>query len=307
MTREEAIRDLGLQIKQVGALPKTYCYNTGGHKNGDNHPSLTLYDNGYNCFACGEHGTYEWLVKQFKGGNALPMRKAPMEQPKIYKKYDLMAVWASLPDLPEETREMLAAKGFAKEQLEDNVGWRWHMSEIDGWGPGIFMPYRAGDEIVGARLRRLQGDPRFLSLPGGESWPYCYNQLTKPYVFVTEGETDCLTLNFAGVPAVGIPGSTNTESIKKTVAAAGKHGTKLYVIGDNDEAGGKFRERVLAAAFRSDVPVQAFMLPTHYKDVNDWFVGAGAEVALERVVAWLMSVDDDFAERVNERAAANAV
>ena len=225
------------------------------------------------------------------------------EPVKEYKKYNLGKIWKSLPLLPEETREKLAAKGFAKEQLEEAAGWRWHTNEISGWQPGIFMPYRAGTKLVSARLRTLHGDTRFMSLPGGESWPYCYNQLSRNTVFVTEGESDCLTLNFAKIPTVGIPGSTNTEAIRKTVAAAKENGSQLIVVPDNDEAGQTFKARVMAAALEKTVKCREFIVPAPFKDINEWYVAVGGDAGTqmqETIVAWLMDELPWFAQKVKE-------
>lgn len=307
MTGVDVAERIGQQYKQHGGYVVTTCYNTSGHSQGDRKPSLTIYDGekGYYCYACGESGTHSWLLRQFgiddgsfkprykKYSNPTP-KAAPKPAPKKdYKTYPLDEIYAKLDDLPPQATEILDRKGFDWKHWENVAGWKWHTNEIPGWPAGIFIPYFKDGTIVTARLRALEGNVRFFSLPGGESFGYLMDNLHKPRVYVTEGESDCLTMHFVGIPAVGIPGSTNAEAIRKVVEMAKSTGAKLVVVPDNDEAGAKFADRIRAEAFDQRVPCEEFTVPG-FKDVNDWFVAVGQE-AFERTMTNSMR-DDAFAE-----------
>lgn len=272
---------IGQPYKKRGNYVQISCYNTTAHKHGDKNPSLTIYgfDKGYFCYACSESGSNSWLLKQFGvKGNHVPNKinnpkKTPKQDTKNYKTYPLAKIWKTLPRLPESVRLGLEEKGFYGDQFEDFAGWRWHTNQIDGWGEGIFMPYTFRGTMVSARLRRISGEPRFLSLPGAKSWPYCLDKVRYPRVYVTEGCTDCLTLNFIGIPAIGIPGSTNTEAMRTLFIEAESYGCQLVAIPDNDPAGQSFLERLYKLAYEYHISLEVFRVP-YGKDVNEWYCKA---------------------------------
>lgn len=273
------------------------CYNTEAHKNGDTKPSLCIYDGdrGYHCYACGESGSHSWLFRQFnvevpgvtdqyrKRDRAIdtPAKPERTRTPKTYKTYPLMELYSKMDELPKQTHKVLESKGFTPGDFGKTAGWRWYVpTAIKGWRKGIFIPYFDvdGKELVGGRIRYLSGDVRFNSLPEAESFPYMWHNLKKPVVFVTEGETDCLTLMFNGIPAVGIPGSTNAEAINKLMKEAKKYNTQLILVPDQDDAGHKFLERLRLAAFEHFVPIDNIELPHPYKDVNDFWTGSDPDL-----------------------------
>ena len=301
LTAVDVAEKIGQQYKKHSGYVTTQCYNLNFHNNGDNNPSLTIYDydRGYTCYACGESGTHSWLLKQFgiEDRNYGSYRKtsqrvlsggekkaSPPPPPKEYKTYPLEVWYDNLDGLPPAAVTILKAKGFDKQTWEDVAGFRWHVNSVQGWPTGVFIPYYLDGKMVAARLRGVdETGARFLGLPGGESFPYYADSLKGDKAFVCEGESDCLTLNFLGFPAVGIPGSTNAEAIKKMIALAAKSGCKLTVIPDNDEAGAKFLERIQEEAFANFVAVDVLGLPG-YKDVNDWYVAVGQDVFSNSIV-----------------------
>lgn len=305
LTAEQVCDKLGVTPKRFGALLKIPCYNTTSHSNGDTNPSLTIYDynRGYFCFSCSESGSHSWLFKKFgiddgryvqherqnKKVTARPVQQAPE---KDYKTYPLEEIFEQLEGLTPDESQVLEAKGFPWQRWE-SVGWRHHAGQIAGWPQGIFIPYYVDGKLVSARLRNLTGQPRFLGLPGGASFAFQLDKMTSDRVYVCEGETDCLTLNFLGFPAVGVPGSTNNPGIKQIVDKAATTGARLIVVPDNDEAGQKFLDRIRAAAFDKFVAVDVFVVPG-YKDVNEWYCAVGQE-AFEAAI-YAHQGDDIFTE-----------
>lgn len=283
---------IGQQYVKHGSYVQISCYNVAAHAQGDRKPSLTIYDynKGYYCYTCGESGNHGWLLKQFGKDNPDYERKAytqtrSYQKPKKstpppnkdYTQYQLDDIYPKLAELPAEATEILERKGFGWRVWEKDAGYRWHTNEIPGWQAGIFIPYYFQGKMVAARLRCLSGNARFKGLPGGESFPYFMDKLDQDIVFVCEGESDTATLNFQGFPAVGVPGSTNTEAIRKIVARAAETGAKLVVIPDTDKAGQDFMNRMRVEAFNKRVPLDEFVLPG-YKDVNEWFCSVGQEI-----------------------------
>ena len=297
MTAEQVCEHIGQPYKRLQSYCITACYNTAAHKHGDRKPSLTVYghDRGFYCYACGESGTNSWLLKQFgvREDNYMPKkieRKTTQTQPTKIVSTDaycarLQAVWEKLPLLPPAAREILEAKGFDAEAFEympglDPLGgWRWHTNQVRGWGEGIFIPYLQNGKMVTARLRRIANDDgsRFLSMPGNTMYPYMIDlAMEHKRVMVTEGETDCLTLNFLGLPSVGIPGATSGPAIDRLIEQAQCYATELVVVPDNDAAGEKFAEKLLLAGYENKVAVSRAKVPFG-KDVNEWFLQASNE------------------------------
>lgn len=288
---------IGVPYKQHGRTCTISCYNTAAHKNGDRKPSLVIYglDKGYYCFACGESGKNSWLLKQFGVRDDEPYipaprikRPAPVE-PKLETSSDeycrwLQALWEQLPPLPERAVTAMARKGFSQDMLETMsllsqplAGWRWHTNEIEGWSEGIFIPYIVDGKMVTARLRRLESSgPRFLSMPNNSMYPYNLDALnTSETVLVAEGETDCLTLNLLSdtIPAIGIPGATSGNAMRRLIAKAREKQTKLLIVPDNDEAGTRFALKMLTMA--TEANLQSDVLhPPLAKDINEWYLHA---------------------------------
>lgn len=301
MSGEDVANKIGAEYKRHGGYVVVSCYNTASHNQGDRKPSLTIYDGnkGYYCYACGESGTHSWLLKQFgiedrdygsyrktsqrvlSGGEKKTVSPPP---PKKYTTYPIDSWYDNMDGLPPAAVKILEAKGFPAKTWEDVAGFRWHVSSVAGWPTGVFIPYYLDGKMVAARLRSINDTgARFLGLPGGESFPYFADNLKKEKAYVCEGESDCLTLNFLGFPAVGIPGSTNKEAIRKMIAMAAENGCKLTVIPDNDEAGSDFLNRIRQEAFNQFVAVDALQLPG-YKDVNDWYVAVGQEAFSNSII-----------------------
>lgn len=251
----------------------------------DRKPSMAVYEDGFKCFSCGEHGSLWYLLKQLKGEPMEPIKNVITNKQFDKPKYNLEAIWAKLPMLPKEVQETLEeTKGVYGDWFQEMMGWRWHTNEIKGWSEGIFIPYNYQGKMLSARLRRMEGEPRFMGLPGAEAMPYNLDRITHPTVYVTEGETDCLSLEYLNIPAVGIPGATVGTAIRKLMLEANKYETKLVVLPDNDQAGRDFASRVRAAAFDYSVAVDVHSVPEGYKDVSDFYLHSDAgELEL-----WLM-------------------
>lgn len=301
-----AVADMiGQPYKRSGSYVMTACYNAAGHKNGDRKPSMAIYGGtrGFYCYSCGESRTNSWLLKQFgcrpddfnpkviDRPIAAPEPENPLLTSEVYTTR-LKALYDSLPDLPQHAIEMMENKGLFHDMFADiptlgaQMQWKWHTNQVKGWGEGIFIPYVEEGKMITARLRLVNpkpDQPRFLSMPGNTMHPYNLDVvMTHKDVFVTEGETDCLTANMLGLPAVAIPGATSGKAIARLIAKAQEYGTRLIVIPDNDEAGEKFTHRLMMEGFDAKVAVDVIHVP-FTKDLNDWYLKADGDQTNEFV------------------------
>jgi len=299
---------LGQPYKRSGGYCVTACYNVAGHKNGDRKPSMAVYgyERGYYCFSCGVSGTNSWLLKQFDARDenyqpkvivrpTMPVVEAnPLLESSEYSDR-LLALYNSLPELPQDAIEMLEAKALFHDMFDDlstlspNMAWKWHTNQVRGWGAGVFIPYVQDGKMITARLRVLnprEGSPRFLSMPGNTMHPYNMDAVTRyKTVFVTEGETDCLTAALLELPAVAIPGATSGKAIARLIARAQEYGTRLIVIPDNDDAGEAFARRMQLAGADFKVAVDIARVPFK-KDLNEWYKVATGEQLTAFTTRW---------------------
>lgn len=142
----------------------------------------------------------------------------------------------------------------------------------DGEKPGwIGLPYWNLTGTWYSRYRNPdpEGQPKYWGRPG--SGVHLYNPLrlgpNADKIVFTEGEIDCLTLVYLGFPAIGIPGTGNTERFR----GAWKllfDGAWIVVAMDGDQAGRAASSKLLDAfepnATVLDVP--------DGMDLNDWLL-----------------------------------
>jgi hypothetical protein len=114
-------------------------------------------------------------------------------------------------------------------------------------GPALRIPYfdRAGNEVA-VRIRRFMDkdsdrDRRFAWRKGDKPRLYGLWRIATPeYVVLVEGESDCHTLWFHGIPALGIAGAGNWNEARDAGELAGIG--RIYVVLEPD-AGGQAVQR----------------------------------------------------------------
>lgn len=241
----------------------------------DKNPSTQIFKNDWfvNCLAgCGRfHITKAFPeLKPWKPGRYIQKaERRSKEAPTNYKDFNLYAEWLGLPNIPRDHK----FKGIPLETL-DKLGWRWTEGEM-GMGTGYFIPYfdQQQEDIPFAQVRHLEGDRRFTFLKDARPNIYgAWNLGGNPRLFVVEGASDCATLDYVGIPWIGMPSASSAELMKELGLYAKEHGIRLIYAGDNDEAGEKLREALdLVTYYRMCQP------PKPYKDWNDFFQGEGYE------------------------------
>jgi len=125
----------------------------------------------------------------------------------------------------------------------------------------VFIPYKAADDGVSARRYRFPPTThgsRFKWQTGAKLIPYGLWKLVSfreksSSLIIVEGESDCHTLWYYDIPAIGIPGSSNFK--KEWVAFL--NGFDIYIYEEPDDSGKKFVENIcthlLGADFKGKV------------------------------------------------------
>lgn len=114
------------------------------------------------------------------------------------------------------------------------------------------------------------GCPKYLPIEGMERNLYNVLDLKvdSPFICVTEGELDALTLSMVGLPAVGIPG---VKTWQKHFARCLEDFDVIYAFGDGDEAGGKLNSFLSKEAKARPISMPKGM------DVNALYLQGGSD------------------------------
>jgi len=133
----------------------------------------------------------------------------------------------------------------------------WGLSEFTfDCKPALRIPYLAvGSTELAVRFRiALQGD-RFRWKSGSKPCLYGLHRLPEAqeagHVVLVEGESDCHTLWFHGIPALGIPGATNWREERDAKFLDGLD--TIYVVIEPDRGGDAVRKWLSRSAIRNRV------------------------------------------------------
>jgi DNA primase len=137
----------------------------------------------------------------------------------------------------------------------------------------LVIPYLTRSGIATLRFRALDdSQPKYLSLPRdtGRLYNTAAFFARGSRIVITEGELDALVVTeFAGVPAVGLQGAQAWKTVYRRCFAGY---TEVIVVGDADEAGRKFTDRICAELEHS----RPVYLPEG-EDCNSLFLTEGPE------------------------------
>ncbi len=172
---------------------------------------------------------------------------------------------------------------------------------------GVLVPYLDGDGQEITFKIRLRGDPKYISRKGGGVHLYGEDHLPltreRGEAILVEGESDCWTLWYYGLPALGIPGVQNTKVLLK------KHLDKLdrvYLCREKDDAGSVFIQTLAGRLYHHGYKGQVFVIemPGDCKDPSDLHIALGDETkfreAWEQVVRSAQALD--IRQTVHEQA-----
>lgn len=137
---------------------------------------------------------------------------------------------------------------------------------------GVEIPYRnESGTVVAVRTRgRMSGRRRFWWRKGDLPIPYGLDKLreaqTAGFLVLVEGESDAWTLWHHGLPALGIPGASNTRCLEASHLASID---RLYVIREPDRGGEAFVTGVARRLRELDWRGEARMVRLPAKDPSE--------------------------------------
>lgn len=271
-----ALDAAGLRYKNGSRYIISQCPNP---EHDDKHPSVQIYKEDWwvNCHAtCGRfHITKAFPelrsqdVQSGKGSYRNQQKVEKQVTEKKYEQFDLMDKWKELPLIPEDHQ----FKNLPISHLND-AGWRW-VESLNAY----FIPYfnRPKTKIPFAQYRFLAGDVRFKFLKDAKPTMYgTWNLDENMPIFVTEGCSDALVLDFCMVPAIAMPSASSGALMQPFADWCVAHGVTIIYAGDNDAAGDKLREKLDELA-----PYRVKQPPKQYKDWADFFVAEGQAAVIK--------------------------
>lgn len=161
--------------------------------------------------------------------------------------------------------------GVVREPLEGD-------SEYTGC---LTIPYITTGGVVDIRYRQMDPDrsPKYLSRHGAKGRLYSVVSLLAETssIAICEGEFDTMTLNQAGIPAVGVPGANSWQAHWSLLFDDFE---KIIVCCDGDQAGKDFGSRMVERFDMQQVKLVNFPAGA---DVNSFMLEHGTVVLREKV------------------------
>lgn len=217
----------------------------------DKNPSAQIYKNDWFvlCHAGCEGGRFHItkafpnLSKNSRDGyninfqSRMPSEGLEMRQEAKYNdaSASIFAMWQSLPPIP-------ASHALHKVPADvlNYHGWRY-----DEKNNRYLIPYFKPDRktIVFAQWRNLSGPVRFSFWKDAKPILYgSWNIEPNETLFLVEGTSDAMVLDYCAVPWVAIPSASSGELIRKIAPWLKSHNIQIVFAGDNDDAGNKIRD-----------------------------------------------------------------
>lgn len=195
--------------------------------------------------------------------------------------------------LDDKGRQLLQGKGFTPETIKQ-FGWRTITSQAVekakadknletsglkgllkvGW---CLIPFYQDTDIFYLRARNPVSK-EFSNPIGKTTQFYNYNALYAitgaNKLYVCEGETDTMTLAQENLPAVGILGATQDQTVRRLVEfIASEFGKDLKVVlcFDNDQQGRLATDKTAKEFLSIGIRAEIKEIPDNYKDINDYY------------------------------------
>lgn len=211
-----------------------------------------------------------------------PPRRAPPPPP-------APRLWEALPLNDDPGREYLEGRGLGGAVgaglVRFNTGtsiYRWlNDKAAEGYRVAVRM-YGTDGALVRLQLRsvRSSASPRQLSTPGayppgGVAMGAAAEAKTAARVYFSEGIADTLSLQLAGVVAIGAPGA---DQVPKLVNHIGNAKDRQVVLcAQNDEVSRRWFEEAAGLLRSQGAIVLELSTPAEHKDVADWLKAIGLD------------------------------
>ncbi len=190
------------------------------------------------------------------------------------------AVTAYETQMTDRARSYLASRGIDGETVT-----RFRLGSVqtpeighDQYAGMVCIPYLAKMGPVALKFRDIEGgEPKYL-IPAGQPTRMFNARAalsTGSVIAVAEGELDAISLEVAGIPAVGIPG---VNAWKRHHYRVLDGFSRVWVFADNDvKEDGSNPGRELAKRIMQDLPQAVMVSMPPGRDVNDLLVNDGPE------------------------------
>lgn len=258
----------------------------------DKNPSVQIYKDDWFvlCHAGCEGGRFH-ITKAFPGlrshsqdktydkkrYDTRPKASNMTQQPKYADKTaEITSTWESLPLIPDShTLHDVPAEAL------NNHGWRW-----DKQNNRYLIPYFKPDKktVPFAQWRNLSGNVRFNFWKDARPILYgSWNIEPGESLFLVEGTSDGMVLDYCAVPWLAIPSASNGELLRKIAPWLQSHNVKIIFAGDNDTAGNKIRDVL------DEVMYYRVRQPKYpYKDWGEMMEQEGMEAVSDYCLSFLL-------------------
>jgi len=239
----------------------------------DRDPSWRLMEDGNAVCTCrSAHSIFD-VVIALEGGD---FESAKLRVAQLLHRDDLI-IDQDEPDEGVTVAQIAEAKLLPVEWLRGTLGW----TDLSNRGkyhnrpPAVGIPYhdKDGNRWFRIRLSLRGGKKRFVWKKGDRGAPlYGAHWIDAlkgvPYVFLVEGESDCATLWFNGIPALGLPGADGWNEERH--ASLLDDATVIFVPIEPDKGG----ERIMAWLPRSRIAsrVRVIHMAPAAKDVSALYI-----------------------------------
>lgn len=277
----------------LAALDRAGLKHKNGHRyiltqcplHDDRNSSAQIYKDDWfvKCHAGCEGGRFH-ITKAFpelrgngdhSNGSKLLRRTVRRKEPEVKyadKTAEITAMWESLPPIPDDHELKI---GLPAHVLNSH-GWRW-----DKKHDRYLIPYwsRSQKSIPFAQWRNLNGSVRFNFWKDAKPTMYGTWNLdpSNSPLFLVEGTSDAMVLDFCGIPWIAAPSAASGELIKLMGAWCAENDVAIIYAGDSDEAGNKLKDALGSVmSFRKRQPRHP------YKDWGEMFEAEG----IKSVINW---------------------
>ena len=258
----------------------------------EQNPSMFIYADSYRCLSCGAHGKTTKLLLMLEGKSVRPSKKALT--PHLWR---YMGEGVDIEDVAIEAHHRLKQSQDTGYYLKQRGIWsefhRLMYGYLDGWF--IFPVFDDQKAIIGLVARagaiaEKNYNMRYMIPPGQKPQLYVPDwKMVKdaPYLCLTYGIIDAISLCIAGIPAI-----SGTTGHVVPVELFAKLRKKIYIIPDGD---GKDWE--VSAKLATELSWRGKILTLDYpegtKDCNDVYIRNGLE-SLSTLVNHTIACDNKY-------------
>ena len=270
------------------------CFNKSAHANGDKNPSMYLYENSFQCKACGIKGNKAEFVKEnlhIDFQKAMEWLGESKPEYLIAKKKEYSNVTTKVERLNDKVITYLEKRGVPEKWVT-----KFKLGYLDN---SVTFPYFKNGKLVNRKYRGLS-KKEWRQEKNAKHCLWLQDEITTDELIICEGEIDAMSLWEYGLPSVSIPsGISNLNWIEEDWDFLQKF-KSIYIAMDNDQAGQKGSSEIIKrlGAWRC----KNVILP--FKDANECLQKKVSVEAINECFANAKSFDMDELKSISDFALA---